>query len=185
MSRVPGKYRIWHGAREMTSRHEVDSCGLWRSFAFFPPRPRGPRGRLLEQLGQHPDGLREPQDFALTQLVDLLMEQLYLKLRLHIDPVVILRGPAIDVLLPVLAHHDDRRGVGRLERKREIEENERVGVPTPDRADQVGGYPDEQDSALDDDETPRSHDGGDRVRYPLPRCEARDRRRLILVLKTK
>src|SRR4051812_43646901 len=113
------------------------------------------------------------------------MQQFYLELRLHIDLVVVLRGLAIDVLLPVLAHHDDRRGVGRLERKREIEKNERIGVPTPDRADQVGGYPDEQDSALDDDETPRSHDGGDRVRYPLPRRRARNRRGLIHVLKTK
>src|SRR4051795_9661498 len=106
------------------------------------------------------------------------MEQLYLELRLHIDPRGALRGLAIDVLLPVLAHHDDRRGVSRLERKREIEKNERVGVPHPRRADQVGGYPDEKDRALDDDEAPRSHDGGDRVRYPLPRRWARNRRRL-------
>src|SRR5215475_12096107 len=113
------------------------------------------------------------------------MQQLYLELRLHVDPVVILRSPAIDVLLPVLAHHDDWRGVGRLERKREIEKNERVGVPAPDRAHQVGRYPDDQNRALDDDEAPRSHDGRDRVRYPLPRRQARDRRRLIYGLKPK
>src|SRR6201986_290147 len=47
------------------------------------------------------------------------IQQLYLELRLHVDPVVVLRSPAIDVLLPVLAHHDDWRGVGRLERKSE------------------------------------------------------------------
>src|SRR3954453_19926698 len=87
------------------------------------------------------------------------MQQLYLELPLHVDLVVVLRGLAIDVLLPVLAHHDDWRGVGRLERKREIEKNERVGVPPPHRADQVGGYPNQQDRALDDDESPRSHDG--------------------------
>src|SRR5690242_12319160 len=104
------------------------------------------------------------------------MQQLYLELRLHIDPVVVFRGLAIDVLLPVLAHHDDRRGVGGLERKREIEKNEWIGVPAPDRADQIGGYPDEQDRALDNDETPRSQDGGDRVSYPLPRRQARNRR---------
>ena len=113
------------------------------------------------------------------------MQQLYLEFRLHVDPVVVLRSPAIDVLLPVLAHHDDWRGVGRLERKREIEKNERVGVPAPHRADQVGGYPDEQDRALDDDEAPRSHDGGDRVRYLLPQRQARNRRGLIHVLKPK
>src|SRR4051812_37277443 len=111
------------------------------------------------------------------------MQQLYLEFRLHVDPVVILHSPAIDVLLPVLAHHDNWRGVGRLERKREIEKNERVGVPAPDRTHQVGGYPDEQDRALDDDEVPRSHDGGDRIRYPLPRRRARKRRWLIHLLK--
>src|SRR6516162_8971958 len=115
----------------------------------------------------------------------LLQQQLYLELRLHVDPVVVLRGLAIDVLLPVLAHHDDWRGVGRLERKREIEKNERVGVPPPHRVDQVGGYPDEQDRALDDDEAPRSHDGGDRVRYPLPQRQARNRRGLVHALKPK
>jgi hypothetical protein len=46
--------------------------------------------------------------------------------------VVVLRSPAIDVLLPVLAHHDDWRGGGRLERKREIEKNERVGSQPTD-----------------------------------------------------
>ena len=122
---------------------------------------------------------------AFTLLVDLLMQQLYLELRLYIDPVVVLRGLAIDVLLPVLAHHDDRRGVGRLERKREVEKNERIGVPAADHSDKVGGYPDEQDRTLDDDETPRSHDGGDRVRYPLPRRQARNRRGLLHVLKTE
>ena len=40
------------------------------------------------------------QDFALAQLVDLLVQQLYLELRLHVDAVVVLRGLAIDVLLP-------------------------------------------------------------------------------------
>src|SRR3954447_3505473 len=111
------------------------------------------------------------------------MQQLYLKLRLHVNPVVVLSGPAIDVLLAVLAHHDDWRGVRRLEGKREIEKNERVRVPTPDRTHQVGGYPDEQDRALDDDEAPRPHDGRDRVRYPLPRRQARKRWRLIHLLK--
>jgi hypothetical protein len=35
------------------------------------------------------------------------MQLLYLELRLHIDPIVVLPGLAIDVLLPVLAYHDE------------------------------------------------------------------------------
>src|SRR3954463_6023621 len=113
------------------------------------------------------------------------MQQLYLELRLHVDSVVVLRSPAIDVLLPVLAHHDDWRGVGRLKRKREIEKNEWIAVPPSHRADQGAVYPNEQDRALDDDEAPRSHDGGDRVRYPLPQCQVRNRRGLIHALEPK
>src|SRR5262245_30309984 len=113
------------------------------------------------------------------------MQQLYLELRLHVDPVVVLRDLAIDVLLPVLAHHNDWRGVGRLERKSEIEKNERVGVPPAHRTDQIGGYPGEQDRTLDDDKAPRSHDGGDRVRYPLPQRQARNRWGLIHAPKPK
>ena len=48
---------------------------------------------------------------AATQLVNLLMllmQKLYLKLRLYVDPIVVLRDLAIDLLLPVLAHHDFR-----------------------------------------------------------------------------
>ena len=42
------------------------------------------------------------------------MQLLYLELRLHIDPIVVLRGLAIDVLLPVLAYHDEiREGASR------------------------------------------------------------------------
>jgi hypothetical protein len=85
------------------------------------------RGRLLLQLGQHHDGLGELQD-PLAELVDLLVQQFYLEFRLHVDAVVLLSGLAINVLLPVLAHHDNRRRVGGLERKREIEKNERVRV---------------------------------------------------------
>lgn len=57
--------------------------------------------------------------------------------------------------------------------------------PAPDRAHQVGGYPEEQDPALDDDEGPRSHDGGDRVRYRLPWRQERNRPGLIDILKPK
>jgi hypothetical protein len=42
---------------------------------------------------------------AATQLVNVLMQKLYLKLRLYVYPIVVLRDLAINFLLPVLAHH--------------------------------------------------------------------------------
>src|SRR3954454_10766101 len=61
--------------------------------------------------------------------------------------------------------------------------SERVRIRAPDRAHQVGRCPDAQDHALDDDEGPRSHDRGDRVRYPLLLSQERNRRWLIDILK--
>ncbi len=58
-----------------------------------------------------------------------------------------------------------------------------AAIPPPHRTDQVAGYPGEQNRALDDDKAPRSHDGGDRVRYPLPQYQERNRRGLIHALK--
>jgi hypothetical protein len=70
------------------------------------------------------------------------------------DPSIILKklSLAIDVLLPVWL-------IMMTGTAREIE-NERVGIPAPDRADQVSGYPDEQDHALDDNDGPRYLDRG-------------------------
>jgi hypothetical protein len=63
-----------------------------------PSKHRIPRGEweMTDVFGQF-------HDFPLTQLVDLLVQQVYLELRLHVDPVVVLRGLAIDALLSVLA----------------------------------------------------------------------------------
>lgn len=58
--------------------------------------------------------------FLVAQLIDLLMEQLDLELRLDVDSVVVRRFPPVYVLLAVLSHHDDWCGVRRLERERQV-----------------------------------------------------------------
>src|SRR4051812_933840 len=118
---------------------------------------------LVEQGGQPFDRLGEGEDLPLPQFVDLLVEQLDLELRLGIDLVILLGLQPVDVGLAVLAHHDEGRGIGRLEGEGQGEEDERIGIPMPYPGDGVEDDPGEQDGALDDDEAPASHRRGDRV----------------------
>ena len=57
------------------------------------------------------------------------MEQFDFELRLDVDPVVMFGMPAIDLGLAVLAHHDDRRCIGRLEGKHQVEQDKRDRGP--------------------------------------------------------
>lgn len=74
----------------------------------FPAGGAQQRGQLAHRLG-------ELERHGLAELVDLLVQQLDLELRLDVDLVVALGGLAIDVLLAVPTHHDERGGVGRLD----------------------------------------------------------------------
>ena len=61
---------------------------------------------------------------------DLLDQRLGLQVRLQVE-----LGPhPVAGLLAVLAHHDDRRGVGGLEAEHQVQQDERVRVPAADRA---------------------------------------------------
>src|SRR5271169_4758524 len=86
-------------------------------------------GRRWQSRLEPPDDLNELADFLLAQEVQFLMEQFDLKLRLGVNAIVGLGGGAVDRRLPILAHHDDRGGIGGLKRQREIEKYEGVGVP--------------------------------------------------------
>ena len=79
----------------------------------FGGKGNGEVGR--EVRGQALDNPDQPKDFLLAQGVDLVVEELDFQFRFYIDPIVVFRVPAIDLGLAVLAHHDDRRGIGGLE----------------------------------------------------------------------
>ena len=120
------------------------------------------------------DQLRQALDLLLAHQVHLLMQQLDLQLGLEIDVVVLLSPPAVDGGLPVLRHHDDRRGVGGLERQREIEQDERIGVPGP-AAVGVDRDPQAQHQSLRDDEAPRPHHRRHQIGDPLAQRQALQR----------
>ena len=62
--------------------------------------------------------------------------------------------------LPVLAHHDHGSGVGCLEGKHEVEQNERIRIPMIDPGGDIEQDPDRENDALDNDKGP----GADRIR---------------------
>jgi hypothetical protein len=74
--------------------------------------------------GQTLNDVQELQDFLLPHGINLVVQQFYFKFRLHIYAVVVLCVPAVYFGLAVLAHHDDGRCVGSLERKNQIQQNE-------------------------------------------------------------
>jgi hypothetical protein len=109
---------------------------------------------------------------SVSQGVEFLVERLDLELGLDVDLIVLLGGLAVDVLLAVLAHHDERRGVGRLERQSEVQQDEGVGVPRAHPGGDVEDDPDEQHGRLDEDERPRAHRRRHRVGDPLAERQA-------------
>ena len=89
------------------------------------PIPVEQRRKPLHRLGQR-------QHLLAAQFVELLVEQLDLELGLDVDAEILRRLLPVDVLLPVLAHHDERRRIGGLKGEREVEEDERIGIPMVD-----------------------------------------------------
>jgi hypothetical protein len=71
-------------------------------------------------------------DFFFSQGVNLVVKQFDFKFRLHVYPIVVFCVSAVNLGLTVLAHHDDGRSVGGLERKYQIQQNERIWVPMLD-----------------------------------------------------
>ena len=62
--------------------------------------------------------------------IDLVVEILDHDLRLEVDLIIVLCTTAVLFLLPVLAHHDERRLNGRDAGEHEVQQNERIGGQT-------------------------------------------------------
>ena len=108
----------------------------------------------------------EGTDLLFAHPVDLLVQELDFEFGFDVDLVVVGRLLAVDLGLSVLAHHDGGRGVGRLEGKDEVQEDEGVGVPDL-LTKLVPTDPGHDQEALQHDEGPRAHGGGDAVGHAL------------------
>jgi len=74
---------------------------------------------------------------------------------------------SIALSLAILANHDEWRGVSRLKGECQIQQDKRIRVPMVRPSDHVEHDPDCEYDRLHDDEAPRAHRSGDRVRYAL------------------
>ena len=99
--------------------------------------------------------------------IDLVVEVFDHDLRLEVDLIIVLCTAAVLFLLPVLAHHDERRLNGRHAGKHEVQQNERIGVEGLHREQRVDEHPQNQHAGEGKDERPAARKFRDGVRRPL------------------
>jgi len=116
-----------------------------------------PGQRVLEVLRGYHVGQREADggELAGEVLGVVLGPPRHLPVALDVGPV--------PVVLPVLGEQDQRRGVGRLGREGQVEQDERVRIPVLGRADGVEDDPGDHQYRLADYESP----GAEEPRHPL------------------
>ena len=91
----------------------------------------------------------------------------------EVDLIIVLRAAAVLFLLPVLAHHDERRLNGRHAGEHEVQQNERIGVEGLHREQRVDEHPEDQHAGEGKDERPAARefrDGGRRQRIGIARA---------------
>src|SRR5512132_3986510 len=102
----------------MPERRGMPSPGFFTAVQRYPsrqpplasaPRLSPPRRKVLHDLKLDLLNLGEPFPLAGDQVIDLFMQMADFQLGLEVDAVVVLRTKAVLRLLPLLAHHDDRR----------------------------------------------------------------------------
>jgi hypothetical protein len=84
-------------------------------------------------------------------------------------PVVVLRLDPVGIGLPVLAQQDQRGRGARLGGERQVEQDERIGIPMPRERDQVDPGPGHHGRGLHDDEPPGPEHPGTRSANHSPR----------------
>ena len=72
--------------------------------------------------------LGQPLPLPVDEVVHLLVQVADLELGLEVDPVVVLRAQPVLRLLPLLAHHDDRRLHRGQAGEHQVEQDERIGI---------------------------------------------------------
>ena len=103
----------------------------------------------------------------IVQHIQLVRDVLNFSLRAAINLVVQLAANAIFQVLPILAHHDDRRLNRGQHRQEQIQQDEWIRIPSGSSQDDVGGDIRDEHRKADNDERPRaaevSHGVGDAV----------------------
>ena len=100
--------------------------------------------RLLQNLDLELLDLGQPLPLPAQQVVYLLVQMADFDLRLQVHLVVVERAEPVLCLLPLLAHHDDRRLHGSEAGQQQIEQDERIDVEGPGIAEpEIDSDPDD------------------------------------------
>ena len=99
--------------------------------------------------------------------IDLVVKILDHDLCLEVDLIIVLCTAAVLFLLPVLAHHDERRLNGRHAREHQIGQDEGVRVERLCRQQRVDEHPEDQYAGEGEDERPAARKFGNGVRRAL------------------
>lgn len=89
----------------------------------------------------------------------------------QVDLVIILCLEVVFFRLAILAHHNNRCGVGGLKGKREVEQDERIWVPAVYLRGKIEREPNDQQRALKQDKPPRTNDRCKAICQPFARAQ--------------
>src|SRR5579883_2974238 len=96
-------------------------------------------------------------------VIEVLHDMTNLLFAFCIGNIIVLRGKSILLSLAILRHHDEWCCIGCLERKSEVQEYKRIGIPMPYPRDTIQNQPCCEDNALRDDKWPTAHSRGDAI----------------------
>src|SRR5215469_17276837 len=91
---------------------------------------------------------------AIADCVDLLRDPLNFRASMAVDVEIHFAANPVLLVLAVLAHHDDRRLNGGEHGKKEVEQDERIGVPGTAAQKDVNDRVDDHEGNKDADERP-------------------------------
>ena len=103
---------------------------------------------------------------------ELLLECFYLDLRFEVGFVVGECLFSVALILSILRHHNNRRGVCGLRREEEVKEDEWIGIPVPEKRNNVDTNPERDDTSLNNDKCPRADDTRNSIRNALSRAKS-------------
>src|SRR4029077_2623377 len=120
-----------------------------------------PADQIVDHLDLDLLDLEQMLPLMVDQLIELVADRAHLEFGLEVDLVVVLGPHAIARLLPVLAHHDDRRLDRRQQRQGEIEQNVRIRIKgMPQQIDAIDEDPYDHHTEENEDKTPAAAEFG-------------------------
>src|SRR5712691_12809415 len=120
--------------------------------------PRAAKSHLQEYLGVLKSPSQQVFDVSdlLTQQIQLTRQALNVGCSASVDIKIEFAAQAVFGILPVLAHHDDRRLNGCQHGEEQVQENKRIRIPRRFSQHMVRGDVSDDRNSEEDDKSPRA-----------------------------